>query len=53
MPYHPIFNTPAFERVTRDGFFLCIEADDPRFGETATRQFLESLDPRRVTDVSD
>ena len=50
-PYHPMFNLPEFERASQDRFFLCIEADDKRFEEKSTRQFLESLAPLRIAEV--
>jgi hypothetical protein len=50
-PYHPVFNAPRFALATRDRFFLCIEATDPRFDPVATRAFLEGLGAREVTDV--
>ncbi len=53
MPYHPNFNVPAFKEVTRDRFFLCIEARDPQFDAAATRTFLESLKPVEVSDVAE
>ena len=30
---HPMFNWERFKRVTNDGFFLVLEARDPRFNE--------------------
>ena len=50
-PHHPVFNAPNFEMATRSHFFLCIEAADPRYDNTNTRKFLESLGPKSVAEV--
>ena len=51
MPYHPLFNVPRFALSSRDRFFLVIEAIDWKFEVQGTRAFLETLKPRRITEV--
>lgn len=50
-PYHPVFNTPRFERASQDGFFICVEATDPLFDRGQTALFLRSLGPLQVNEV--
>ncbi len=52
MPYHPVFNAPRFALASRNRFFLCIEAADPLFESGATSAFLQTLEPREVTEVA-
>lgn len=48
---HPIFNWDLFKKVSNDGFFLAIEATDPKFDEETTRAMLESVGAKHITLV--
>lgn len=51
--FHPLSKSERFARVTDDGFFIAIEANDPRFDETETRLLLEGTKPLAVEMVED
>jgi len=51
MPYHPVFNVERFAMASKDRFFLIIFSSDPKYNPAGTRQFLEGLTPRSVSEV--
>lgn len=51
MPYHPVFNVPQFESVTKDHFFIVIFSSDKNYDPANTRKFLEGLQPISVAEV--
>lgn len=48
---HPMFNWDRFKRVTNDGFFLALEARDPRFNENDAVRLLEKTGGQHITVV--
>ncbi len=50
---HPAFRSARFRRATTDGFFVTIEADDPRFDVEGTEQLLRSLGASAVEWLED
>jgi len=50
-PYHPVFNVKRFALATKDRFFLMIEARDPKFEYDKTWRFLDTLQPRGVSEI--
>lgn len=51
-PYHPVFNVEDFQKHgSQDGFYLGIEARDPKFNLTDTRKFLEGLGAILVAEI--
>ncbi len=51
MPYHPVFNVPRFALASKDRFFLIVFSTDKNYDPAATRDFLQSLQPRSISEV--
>lgn len=50
-PNHPVFSVEAFKGASKDKFFLCLEAADPKFDQDGTKKFLQGLKADNVYDV--
>jgi hypothetical protein len=51
--YNPVFNSERFRLATHDKFFIVIEATDPKFSDTETRQLLEAAGSKHIEEVRD
>ena len=50
---HPLFASKQFHRVTDDGFFIAIEARDPKFSAESTKGFLDEIGGENIELVED
>ena len=50
---HPLFASRQFHRVTDDGFFIAIEARDPKFSAEGTKGFLDEIGGDNIELVED
>jgi hypothetical protein len=48
-----VFNVPRFAEIgSEKGYFLTIEADDPKFDRQRTVEFLKGLGAREVNEIA-
>ena len=53
-PYHPVFNVERFaNHASQTGFFLAIEASDPKFDRNRTLDFLKGLGAKEINEVEE
>ena len=51
LPHHPMFNLPRFALASKNRFFLCVEAADPRFEVEEVEALLNDAGPVEVRQV--
>lgn len=51
--HHPLFDWEDFRRATQDGFFLVIEANDPKFHEKVTPTILQEIGGKNITYIGE
>lgn len=50
--HYPVFAAARFHLASKDRFFLCVKAEDPRFSRSETQRFLETLGAESVEAVA-
>src|SRR5690625_5631224 len=49
---HPLFSSESFaQKATDDGFFVCIEADDPQFDEAKIEQLFKEVGATAIETI--
>lgn len=51
MHYHAIMKHSSFPRATDDAFFVCVEAEDPKYSQRRTKELLEQLGAQEVLEI--
>lgn len=53
-PHHPLFNVDRFQKhASSDRFFLCLQANDPKFNLAEVARFLQGVSAQHVSEVKD
>lgn len=47
-PWHPVFYSDSFEKMTTDGFYVSIESTDEKFDAEKTADFMSEIGAERV-----
>jgi len=50
---HPLFNSENFKKATDDGFFVCIETEDPQFDDEKVHKLLEGAGATNIERIFD
>jgi hypothetical protein len=50
---NPLFNSKRFEKVTDDGFFICIESEDSLFAEEKVEQLFKEAGALHIEKIYD
>lgn len=48
---HPLFTSENFKKATDDGFFICIESDDPQFEKEKVQKLLKDAGAQNIEDI--
>tara|TARA_R100001143_G_scaffold63545_1_gene71606 strand:- start:9545 stop:10099 length:555 start_codon:yes stop_codon:yes gene_type:complete len=50
---HPLFNSDNFKKATDDGFFVCIESEDPQYEEEKVKKLLTEAGATNIETIFD
>ena len=50
---HPLFNSENFKKATDDGFFVCIESEDPQYEEEKVKTLLKDAGGTNIETIFD
>lgn len=50
---HPLFTSENFKKATNDGFFICIEAEDPQFEPEKVHNLLSEAGATNIEEIRD
>src|SRR6056297_2549779 len=50
---HPLFNSENFKKATDDGFFVCIESEDPQFDEENVEKLFKDAGAVQIESIYD